>query len=335
MTAETERMRDGPADVDSGDRMTIDSGATLDHSSGCGTPTPHVIAIGHGRTIVVRGVRPHDESALADLYESLGPDDRYLRFFCAYRPTPDFIRRLANPEDRDGRVVAELTGPTGRRIVGEAGYTVLPNGNGEFAMVVASDWRGWLGPYLLDVVVDLAATRGVANLEAEVLSCNSRMLALIRHRGAVLLEHDGWNASRLMIGTGEDGPAWPAAHDRPRVLVEAAGGRWPSEAAAEAAGLDVITCPGPAQNAGCPVVVGRRCALAAGADAIVVRCAPADPRWDTVVTGHAALHGDVPVIVEDGRRDAEKPAIDEVRAPALLHFHLQAAPYVAGTDGGH
>jgi hypothetical protein len=313
--------------------MTNDSASTLEHRSPAEPSTRRVIPVGHGRTIVVRTVRPRDESALADLYEALGPDDRYLRFFCAYRPTPEFIRRLADPDDSDGRVVAELTGPTGSRIVGEAGYTMLPNGNGEFSMVVAADWRGWLGPYLLDVVVALAATRGVANLEAEVLSCNSRMLALIKRRGAVLVEHDGWNASRLMVGTSAGGPTWPDEHDRPRVLVEAAGGRWPGEAAAEAAGMRVITCPGPAQNAGCPMLAGRLCALASGADAIVVRCDPADPRWEPVVTGHATLHGDVPVVVEDARRDARKPSIDEVQVPALLHFHLRAAPYVAGADG--
>ena len=43
------------------------------------------------------------------------------------------------------------------RLVAEAGYALLPDGNGEFALTVAAGWRGWLGPYLLDAIVTAAA----------------------------------------------------------------------------------------------------------------------------------------------------------------------------------
>ena len=82
------------------------------------------------------------------------------------------------------RVVAELLGPTGCRVVAEAGYSMLHNANGELAMVVAREWRGWLGPYLLDVVAEIAAARGVPNLEAEVLAADRQMLALLRSADA-------------------------------------------------------------------------------------------------------------------------------------------------------
>jgi hypothetical protein len=65
-----------------------------------------------------------------------------------------------------------------------------------------------------------------------------------------------------------------------------------------------------------------------------VRCDAADPRWSPVLTGHSTLHGDVPVVVEDTRRGAPEPSTDEVQIPALLHFHLKAAPYVAGDEPG-
>lgn len=51
----------------------------------------------------------------------------------------------------------------GERIVGEAEYILLPGGDGELAITVAPDWRGWLGPYLLDTLLEVAASRGVAN----------------------------------------------------------------------------------------------------------------------------------------------------------------------------
>jgi acetyltransferase len=154
------------------------------------------IPISRGRTIVVRPVRPGDEQGLVELYEALDVGDRYLRFFCAYRPSIEFIKNLANPKPREARVVAELRQYSGGHLVAEAGYSVLANGNGEFAMVVAKQWRGWLGPYLLDVVVELAADNGVPNLEAEVLTVNARMLRCRGHRSLPARRHDSGSASR-------------------------------------------------------------------------------------------------------------------------------------------
>jgi hypothetical protein len=53
------------------------------------TVTPRSIPVAHGQTIVVRSVKPQDEPGLADLYDGLDVGDRYLRFFCSYRPSRD------------------------------------------------------------------------------------------------------------------------------------------------------------------------------------------------------------------------------------------------------
>jgi hypothetical protein len=62
---------------------------------------------------------------------------------------------------------------------------VQVDGNGEFTLTIASGWRGWLGPYLLDALVAAAAARGLPNLQADILTDNARMLALVSHRGYV------------------------------------------------------------------------------------------------------------------------------------------------------
>jgi hypothetical protein len=275
--------------------------------------------------MVVRPVRPQDDAGLAEFYDGLDAGDRYLRFFCAYRPPLEFIQGLANPGTREARVVAELVEPSGRRLVAEAGYSLLADGNGELAMVVARDWRGWLGPYLLDLVVDLAAANRVPNLEAEVLAMDTTMLALLRARGCAFLGHDGWNEYHMIVGTGREGPSWPTRHDRPRVLVETPGGRWPLEESAEATGMQVITCGGPGQNPSCPVLNGRECALVACADAIVVRTRPGDPTWETLARSHSASHPDIPVIVESSGDDAQASTLEDIRVPALIHFYLQTS----------
>jgi hypothetical protein len=280
--------------------------------------------------LLVRTVTSDDAAALSELYDGLDADDRYLRFFCSYHPTQEFINGLVNPGPGEARVVGELVEDGSTRLVAEAGYLLLASGNGEFAMIVDRDWRGWLGPYLLDLVIDLAAANGVPNLEAEVLAANRTMLTLLRARGCAFLQHDGWNEYRMMVGTGPSGLTWPPDNDRPRVLVETPSARWPLEHAAIDAGMNVITCAGPGQNPACPVLNGRECELAACADAIVVRGRPGDPAWDMLTKSHARSHPDIPVAVETTSGQPPPGALEDVRVPAFFHFYVRTS---AGNHG--
>lgn len=258
-----------------------------------------------GGVLTLRPVTPADVDGLEALYAGLSDDDRSRRFFSQYRPPRSFFERLAGVADRGG---FGLVATDGARIVGEANYELLPDGDGELGMTVAADRRGWLGPYLLDALVEAAAARGIPNLEAEVLVTNRRMLDLLRSRGYATMSSDGWTSLRLIVGTAGRTPVWPAAGagaGRPRVLVEALGGRWHADAAARDAGLDVVACSGPrGRRPRCPVLAGRACPLAAGADAIVVSNVPDDAVWRAIVGAHADLHPGVPVCVEScaGRR---------------------------------
>ena len=264
------------------------------------------VSLPGGRSIIIRPVRGNDDAGLAALYDTLSDEDRHRRFFSNYHPRSTFFTDMATVQDRrGGRLVAVLTPPSSSmgRIVGEAGYTMLPNGNGEIGMAVEPDWRGWLGPYLFDALVDAAAVAGVPNLEADVLALNGPMLALLRKRGSVVMDHEDWSVVRLLIGTSGRTPTWPGPHDRPRVLVEGAGGRWRAEAAARAAGLQLLGCPGPLPGRPrCPVLDGESCPLASGADVIVVSPPPGDERWDGLLAGHAEVHPGVAVCLEASRR---------------------------------
>ena len=245
--------------------------------------------------MTVRPVEEDDLAGLRHLYDGLSIDDLHTRFFSAYHPPDKFLRDLTHAETDGGFRLVALVGD---ELVGEIGYASLPNGDAEFGIAVAAGWRGWLGPYLLDALVDAAAERGVPNLEAEILLENRRMLALVRHRGYATIDHDGWTTTRVVIGAAAGRvPTWPGSHDRPRVLVETPGGRWHSEGTARENGLQVIACPGPQGQPPdhCPVLRGEQCPLAAGADAIVFALRDDDPRTDAIVAGHRRLHPDVHV----------------------------------------
>ncbi|HEX2562285.1 MAG TPA: GNAT family N-acetyltransferase [Acidimicrobiales bacterium] len=230
-----------------------------------------------GGVLTVRPVATTDVDGLVALYDGLSDDDRYRRFFSGFRPPRSFFERLVNVGERGGFGLVATMGAGGdvaggARIVGEASYELLPNGDGELAITVAADQRGWLGPYLLDALVEVAAARGVRNLEADVLVTNGRMLALLRSRGYATMGSNDWTTLRLVVGTAGRTPVWPAGHgatghsDRPRVLVEVPGGRWHAGAEADEAGLRVIACSGPrGARPRCPVLAGRPCPLAANA----------------------------------------------------------------------
>jgi hypothetical protein len=257
------------------------------------------------RQITIRPVRSDDDVRLMNLYDTLDGEDRRRRFFTFYRPALDFYTGLATVADHGGgRLVAELHDPAQDidDLVGEAGYSLLPNGDGELAMVVARPWRGWLGPYLLDALVDLAAASGVPNLEADVLAVNRPMLAILRSRGCVMMDHDGWSEVRLLIGTRGRRPTWPGPHERIRVLAEGTGGRWHAEDAARAAGLQLLACPGPSSGRrDCPALSGQPCPLAAGADVIVVSRPPDADRWHDLLAAHADVHPGVPICLEPAK----------------------------------
>ena len=286
-------------------------------------PTRRQVPLPGGGLLTVRRVTPADVDGLAALYDGLSREDRYRRFFSSYYPPRAFFERMTTVGERGGYGVVATVGTDtadadAGRIVGEANYVPLDNGDGELGMVVAADQRGWLGPFMLDALVEAAAARGVPNLEAAVLVTNRSMLTLVRARGYATLGSSDWVSVRLIIGTAGHTPVWPPDRDpagsghRPRVLVEAPTGRWHAQPEAEAAGLQVMVCSGPGgRRSRCPVLAGQPCPLAAAADAIVVSSAPADERWGALLGAHADLHPGVPVCVEPraGHRAGGPPLV--------------------------
>ncbi len=347
---------DGPADPPAG-RSPLVAGVPRGDDGGVkdtiapASPAPQTGATGDRRRValpgggemVVRPVAADDVDGLVALYRDLSDDDLYRRFFSCYDPGRDFFERAVAVESRGGYGLVAVEVPAGGegdgggtghrhgRIVGDASYERLPNGDGELGMTVAVDRRGWLGPFLLDALIEAAAERGVPNLEADVLVTNSRMLTLLRSRGYATLPSDDWVTVRLIVGTAGRTPVWPEAEDeadqepRPRVLVEAPGGRWYAGEEAAKAGLRVVTCSGPrGPRSRCPALDGRPCPLAAGADAIVVSHPPDDEPWRALVDAHADAHPGVPVCVEPRPTHATAEDLDPRQVVSLVHRHAVA-----------
>jgi GNAT superfamily N-acetyltransferase len=157
-----------------------------------------------GPALTVRTVTDADVEGLDALFQGLSTKDRRHRFFGLCHPAREFLQQLTRAEDEGGyRLVAAVAGPGGA-LVAEAGYAILPDGDGEFALTVAPGWQGWrLGHRLLGAVVAAAAARGVPNLQADIMAGNTRMLALLRRRGYITLAREELSEIRIAIGAAQ------------------------------------------------------------------------------------------------------------------------------------
>jgi RimJ/RimL family protein N-acetyltransferase len=146
-------------------------------------------------------MRDGDAAALDRLFEDLSLGDRYRRFFSVYHPPRDALEHMIHLADERGcGLIAIVTDRTGaEEPVAEATCSLLPDGNGELGITIARGWRGWLGPFVLDALVEAAAARGFPKIEADVMAGNGAMLAMMRARGAETCSRTDPGIVRLAI----------------------------------------------------------------------------------------------------------------------------------------
>jgi RimJ/RimL family protein N-acetyltransferase len=136
----------------------------------------------------MRPIRAEDAPRLVALYDRLGHDSRYHRFFSVMRRfPPDWARFLANVDyaTRLALVVESPEDPEALVAVARYEPTDEP-GTVEVALVVQDDWQGrGLGTSLFRALLAAAALNRVERFRAWVLADNRRMLDLIARCGQV------------------------------------------------------------------------------------------------------------------------------------------------------
>ncbi len=164
----------------------------------------------NGRALLIRPIRPEDETTLGDLLGSLAPEDARMRFFDTMRrlPRSQLARFTQIDYDREMALVAiERDADGSERSLGEVRLVTAPdNVYADFAIVVRSELKGQgLGRVLLTSIVDYARTRGIGELRAETLSSNMRMQKLATDLGFTLSSGAEWGTIDLRL------PLKPAA----------------------------------------------------------------------------------------------------------------------------
>jgi hypothetical protein len=254
-----------------------------------------------GRMLVIRPAETGDIDRMIDFYRGLPLEDRYLRFFTGGMPPRTHFERIVDVAGHGGvALVAEVAEGSDTQLVGDSCYVPQDDGDGELAVTVDPRWRGWLGPYLLDTLLEAAAANGVTTLRAEILVRNRPMLALLRARGCATIGDDDLSKVRVAVGTSARTPSWPARDARRRILVEAVNPRWRCQMSSVEPNVNVMVCAGPPKGyrERCPVLAGRPCPLAADADAIVVARPIDEELGRDLIDAHTSATLLVPVLIE-------------------------------------
>ncbi|MBI3147779.1 MAG: bifunctional acetate--CoA ligase family protein/GNAT family N-acetyltransferase [Betaproteobacteria bacterium] len=141
----------------------------------------------NGTGLCVRPIRPEDAEAEQDFVRGLTDRSRYLRFQMSLNElTPAALARFTQIDyDREMALVAQAGPATESTLIGEARYTINPDGvSCEFGLVVADAWRQrGVGARLMHCLMDAARERGLKTMRGEVLLENEGMRRLMAALG--------------------------------------------------------------------------------------------------------------------------------------------------------
>ncbi len=137
----------------------------------------------HGRTVLLRPIRPEDEPAHSEFLSRLDAEDVRYRFFHALRALPrtEMARLTQIDYDREMAFIATANDEAGRpETLGVVRVLADPDDRrAEFAIVVRSDLKGkGLGRSLMEKMVRYSRERGTGELVMNVLAENRGMLGL-------------------------------------------------------------------------------------------------------------------------------------------------------------
>jgi len=139
-----------------------------------------------GTKVLLRPIKPEDETLLDELFKSFSEETMRFRFFQIIKDiSHETLTRYCNLDyDREIAIVAETQGDQ-RRILGVARIILEPGGrDGEFAVVVGDQWQGHgLGSKLIDHIIEIGKDMKLEAIYGQVASNNYKMINLCERKG--------------------------------------------------------------------------------------------------------------------------------------------------------
>ncbi len=180
------------------------------------------MALRDGSTVRVRPVRADDRPAIADFFAGLTDRSRTFRFFSAASDLAAAAEAAADV-DYEARYGLIATRGGEGRLVGHSGYVGTAGDRAEIAFAVTDELQGrGLATILLAHLAEVAAERGIATFEAEVLPENHSMIEVFRESGLPVDVHSSPGAIHVELPTSFTTEARERFEDRDRTAATAA-----------------------------------------------------------------------------------------------------------------
>lgn len=141
-----------------------------------------------GRPVLLRPIRPEDETAHYAFLSRMSEQDLIYRFFHYVKQIPrrDMARLTQIDYDREMAFIATAAGGDGEaETLGVVRVVAAPdNAVGEFAIIIRSDMKGQgLGSALMRKMIDYSRQRGIRIFSGDVMYDNQPMLDLLKRFG--------------------------------------------------------------------------------------------------------------------------------------------------------
>jgi acetyltransferase len=137
--------------------------------------------------VLVRPVRPEDESGFHASFAKMTPEDIRMRFFAPMKQLPDDMAYQLTNIDYDREMAFVMLRLHEGDIVGVSRLIMIKDQRAEFAVAVRSDLKGHgIGRFLMQCLVDYARTREVRELYGDILRENVPMTEFMRGLGFAL-----------------------------------------------------------------------------------------------------------------------------------------------------
>jgi acetyltransferase len=144
-----------------------------------------------GTVISLKPIRPEDEPALQDIVTHMNQQDLRLRFFTPMKGLSHALAARLSQLDYDREMAILARRAEDGLVLGVARFSADPdNRRAEYAIALRSDWKGHgVGHLLMTRILDIARSRGIAEVVGDVLHENEPMLGLARALGFTLATH--------------------------------------------------------------------------------------------------------------------------------------------------
>jgi acetyltransferase len=147
----------------------------------------------NGTDVIIRPIRPEDADLTQSFVRALSEETKYFRYMDAVRELSQamLVRFTQIDYDREMALLAVAVVDGNEVELGVARYAINPDGEScEFALVIDDHWqKQGIGHKLMDVLMDVARSKGLRMMDGEVLKTNRRMLKLAESLGFKVTPH--------------------------------------------------------------------------------------------------------------------------------------------------